>query len=124
MACVYHAAAAHLARIDRDFGAGDLTLSQRPLFPNALGQTPSKAAVVLGIEGLANAIGVGTLDDFGEKRFGGHSMRVSGAQWLAAIGLAVPLIRSLARWESDTVLRYIRDAHLSGLTDSVVRILR
>ena len=60
----------------------------------------------------------------GSRRFGGHSMRVSGAQWLARLGVPVPLIRSLARWESDTVLRYIKDAHHDDLAGSVIRLLR
>ena len=50
-------------------------------------------------------------------------MRVSGAQWLGGIGLGVHMIRSLARWDSDIVMRYLRDSHLVNLTDDAIRLL-
>eukprot|EP00971_Amphidinium_carterae_P244477 4854414-Amphidinium_carterae.1 len=51
---------------------------------------------------------------------GGHTFRViTGAQFLAHMGIKVATIVLLARWRSETVLRYVREAPLSSLTTLV-----
>ena len=59
----------------------------------------------------------------GGRRFGGHTLRVTGAESLGALGVGLPLIKSLARWESEVIMRYLKDAHLAGLTNSVTQLL-
>eukprot|EP00971_Amphidinium_carterae_P051022 1004536-Amphidinium_carterae.1 len=57
------------------------------------------------------------------NRFGGHSWRVSGARFFAAMGVDMAVIKALGRWGSSTVERYIGDATLvnTPLVASVVR---
>eukprot|EP00971_Amphidinium_carterae_P236106 4685690-Amphidinium_carterae.1 len=61
--------------------------SSFPLFPAADGTEVAKAAVVLAIETVAEALGLPLYTAGGQRRFGGHSMRVTGAQFLAQRGL-------------------------------------
>ena len=75
-----------------------------------------KEAVVADIERLATTLGVEVSEPDGTRRFGGHSMRVSGARWLASRGIGLPVIQTLARWESEVVRRYVGDAVLHSLT--------
>lgn len=122
--CVFHALQEHVRHIDGLFGTDLAGFAGRPLFPNSAGETCSKDSVVKAVEHLALELKQDLVDELGYRRFGGHSLRVSGAQWLARVGVPVPLIRSLARWESDTVMRYIREAHLHGLAGAVVQCLK
>ena len=48
----------------------------------------------------------------------GHSARVGGAQFLAAIGLDLYLVQLLARWESAIIMRYVKEAPLIALTQT------
>ena len=75
----------------------------------------TKDGVVRSIERAAEAIGHPLLNAWGRRRFGGHSLRVSGARWLAGIGLEASKIQSLARWSSDIVLPYVADAHIAAI---------
>ena len=54
----------------------------------------------------------------GQKTIGGHTARVSGARFLAGLGLELSLIQLLARWCSSVVLEYVRDAPLIALTST------
>ena len=60
----------------------------------------------------------------GDRRLGGHSFRVEGAQFLASLGIEVLVIMCLARWQSQVVLRYIREAPLAALTDTYKTLAR
>jgi hypothetical protein len=66
------------------------------------------------------------IGDTGIRLFGGHSPRVTGAQFLAASGLEVSKIRILARHSGDAILRYVAEAPLltlrSDLGASVSRV--
>ncbi len=62
--------------------SGDPLAQVLPLFPDSDGDTVSKAAVVGRIEFIAARLDEPLLDAQGLRRFGGHSMRVTGAQWL------------------------------------------
>ena len=57
------------------------------------------------------------------KSITGHSLRVSGAQFLARIGLEVMLIQILGRWDSNIILRYIADAPVANITANMKMII-
>ena len=121
--CVFHSAQRHLLLIDGLFGHMDDGEFQRPLFPGLDGRTCAKDGVVKAIDAVAEHMGLPLLDQQGARIYGGHSLRVGGAQWLGRLGVPVPLVQSLARWESNIVLRYLKDTHLEALTGTVVRLL-
>ena len=79
--CVFDSAS-HLARLHGR--SADLF----PLFPNHQGRHCTKAAIVATIEAAANGLGEPLLDAQGRRLFGGHSLRVGGAKWLAEQGVA------------------------------------
>ena len=124
--CVYHAAAAHLAIVHAVLGiaSGDPLAQALPLFPDAGGDTVSKAAVVGTIEFIAARLDEPLLDAQGLRRFGGHSMRVTGAQWLGLLGFGIEHIKTFGRWASDTVVRYLGESHVSDLARARRRFIR
>ena len=75
-----------------------------------------KRHVVASLERVATALGEPLLDAHGVRRFGGHSLRVTGARTLAALGVSLALIQLMARWSSDVVLRYVAEAPLATMT--------
>ena len=124
--CVYHAAAAHLVVVRKVLGVptGDPLEQALPLFPDAAGATITKAAMVSTIEALGAAVGESLENSAGQRRFGGHSLRVSGAQWLGTLGFSVDQVKTFGRWASDTVLRYLGETHVSDLARSRRRLIR
>ena len=50
----------------------------------------------------------------------GHSLRITGARFLAAMNISVMMIQLLGRWDSAVVLRYITDAPLLALTRAYI----
>ena len=48
----------------------------------------------------------------GIRRFGGHSLRVTGARLMAGMGFSIVLIQLMARWSFEAVLRYVAEAPL------------
>ncbi len=89
---------------------------QLPLFPTIAGGVPQKRDVVKSLEVVLEGLGLPVLGTSGNRLYGGHSMRVTGAQYLAAKGLDPLLIQLLGRWGSEVVLRYIQEAPLSTVT--------
>jgi len=65
------------------------------------------------------AYGEPTVGQNGSRLLGGPSLRVTGAQRLAAAGVEIIKIMVLARWSSEVVLRYVKDSPLIGLSDQV-----
>ena len=65
---------------------------------------------------VAIAIALGLLVNgiTGAQRFSGHTFRVTGAMYLASCGIDVWRIQLHCRWGSNSVLRYVRLAPLSG----------
>jgi hypothetical protein len=124
--CVFHAAAEHLLVVHAALGiaAGDPLSQALPLFPDKNGNTITKAAMVATVECLASQVGEPLLDSQGQRRFGGHSMRVSGAQWLGPLGFSVEQVKTFGRWASDTVVRYLGEAHVSDLARARRRFIR
>ena len=123
--CVYHTACEHLAVAHQVLGilAGDPLAQALPLFPDVSGETVSKAATVRTIEALATAAGEPLHDSAGQRRFGGHSLRVTGAQWLGLLGFGVEQIKTFGRWASDTVVRYLGEAHVSDMARARRRLI-
>jgi len=89
-----------------------------PLLPTVAGHVADKRHVVECIEVVALRAGEPLVDAMGSRRFGGHSLRVTGARTLAALGIDVLLIQLMARWSSDVVLRYVSEAPLAAITDA------
>ena len=58
-----------------------------PLFPTIDGRAVEKDRVVETIEAVAKRLRIPVKDALGRNKFGGHSLRVSGAQWLAGVGI-------------------------------------
>ena len=83
----------------------------------------SKAAVVATFEEAARRTGEKLVDECGRRRFGGHSARVAGAQYLASMGLELYKLMVLARWSGPTILRYVSEAPLATITGDVKRLL-
>ena len=79
--CVYHACADRARLLHAHLGhtAGDPLLSALPLFPTQNGVTVA----------LAELLGVLTVSEQGAQLFGGHSFRLTGAQWLGSLGFSV-----------------------------------
>ena len=86
--------------------------------------TITKAGAVSTIERIAETIREPLLDSQGGRRFGGHSMRVSGAQWLGQLGFSVEQVKTFGRWASDSVVRYLGEAHVSDLARTRWRFIR
>jgi hypothetical protein len=59
----------------------------------------------------------------GRRRFGGHSLRVTGAKYLAGIGLELFKLAILARWSSPVILRYIGEAPMGRITADVRKLI-
>ena len=74
-----------------------------PLFPSNGATVAHKDAVVTTIENVVLAYGGLTLDAEGRRKFGGHSMRVTGAQMLAAMGIELLTIMCLAVLGADAL---------------------
>ena len=72
------------------------------------------------IDAAATGLGLPIAHPDGQRLYGGHSMRVGGAQALSRSGCDSWTIALLARWGSAAVFGYIRDAPLSAST-SVAR---
>ena len=112
--CPWHAGERHQLRLAarEDYRSGQ----HYPLCPSTRGDTPAKKEVIACIRATLEKAGVQTIrndtDGCQHQRFGGHAMRVSGAQFLAAAGVSTGLIQLLGRWTSTAVERYIQQAGL------------
>eukprot|EP00438_Fugacium_kawagutii_P022610 Skav212148 [mRNA] locus=scaffold1323:331971:333758:- [translate_table: standard] len=123
--CPWHAAHRHLRRVrlhdryreQRDF----------PLVPDPQGRPLSKLQSIDMICHVLDESGIELTrpDEQGipRKRFGGHCLRVSGAQFLSASGVSTPLIQLLGRWSSLAVQRYVQQAPLSIVPGLPQRVL-
>ena len=122
--CAYHAALKLFEVLKERFGAEGALPVDLPLFPTPQGRTMTKAKFIQNIEYLVCNQGLRLTGERGNRLFGGHSARVTGAQFLAGVGLDIFLIQLLARWASQVVLRYVREAPLKNLTRTTVERLR
>ena len=111
--CAYHAIAAQLEYLTITFGASPVS----PLFPTLAGEVVEKDKVVDTIEAVAQLLRIPIRSSDGDRRFGGHSFRVTGARYLASRGMPLHTIQLHARWSSDVIARYVADTPLDRLTD-------
>ena len=118
--CPFCAGVAQLGCLRRCFG--EPLPDRLPLFPARSGTACRKTDVIKTLEANLAAVGVPIQSESGERLFGGHSFRVTGAQRLATLGVEVSKIMVLARWASDAVLRYVREAPLEHLSAEVLEL--
>ena len=114
--CAYHALENHCRLLDTKF-SGLSDGDSLPLFPDVTGKTVDKAKVVGLIEQLAKLMGLPITSEGGYRLYGGHSLRVSGAQWMARTGVSLPLIQLMARWSSNAIARYVADTPLETISE-------
>ena len=105
----------HTAEMEKRFTPEQLADPLFPAFPDEHGRVVSKAKVVLTIQQLATTLNLPLLSETGDNLFSGHTIRVSGAVHLGEAGVEVFVIQILFRWISNTVLRYVAEAPLSGI---------
>ncbi|CAE7544250.1 DNMT3B, partial [Symbiodinium necroappetens] len=118
--CPYHAAERHLHRLQllRDTG-----VRVDFLFPASDGKPLSKRTIIQAFERVIASAGVPLTrrDESGREiaRFHGHTMRVSGTQFLASMGLSVPMIQLQGRWSSRAIDRYVQLAPLLRMPHAI-----
>ena len=118
MPCPVHAVLTQLRLLEDTFGQDRVSSGELPLFPTVAGRFVEKCHVVSSIEAAATLCDEPLEDAQGSRRFGGHSLRVTGARTLAGLGVDIHLIQLMARWSSDVVLRYVAEAPLSSITEA------
>ena len=110
--CPTHAAWDQLLALESRFEerwiSGVPTISL-PMFPDAEGKVVSKAAVVETFRWAATLLGVPHVSSDGAERLTGHSLRHTGAQGLAKMGVDLLSIQLLGRWGGRCVEGYVRD---------------
>jgi len=114
--CPVHAGWDQLLTLRSLFGGrftGDVADLDLPLFPDTSGKAVTKAAFEATILHAAGLLGVARENREGTLRVSGHSLRPTGAQGLARLGLDVWAIQLMGRWGSGTVMDYVRDAAAS-----------
>ena len=119
--CPFHNAAAHLQR-QREFWDFLPEINNpepampKPLFPHVDGLPQSKHSIIKAIRQVAAICGSKLTEDTennGRRElFGGHGMRVSGAQMLGRHGVELYMIQLMGRWGSSAVAKYVQDAPL------------
>ena len=124
--CPWHASERHLIRLaSHPHRRADGYL---PLFPLHNGDTVSNHRLIKALRLTLEACGLETTiqDDSGRllEKYGGHCLRVSGAQFLAAAGVQVALIQLLGRWSSSAVERYVQNAPLSMVPQLPAEVLQ
>ena len=110
--CAYHAALRQLALLDKKFGNNP----DMPLFPTVDGKVVDPQRMVELVDAIAELCGETVLDEHGNRRFGKHSWRTSGAVFLTSLGLDTYKVQLLARWASPLVVHYCKLAPLRALT--------
>ena len=114
--CPYCAAVKQMDLVHEVFADADNCLpSNLPFFPTRAGDACEKHDVIDAIHALAKATGQPVKQKDGRSAFGGHVFRISGARHLYRCGVDVATLKLLARWESNVVLRYIKDVPLETL---------
>ena len=116
----YHAAVHQIDLLKATFGVP--LPPDCPLFPTSKGNACLKVDIADALERTLVAAGLEVTSDTGAKLYGGHSFRVTGAQRLASLGVEISKIMVLARWSSDAVLRYVREAPLDRLPAEVAAL--
>ena len=110
--CPYHAALriADECSVDPE----DFLFSPTPGIPLSKPQTIELIHEVLQSAGV-NLSRPGAPDEPDVQRFGGHCLRVSGAQHLCRMRIPVSTIMLLGRWGSRAIERYVQETELEDL---------
>ena len=93
-----------------------------PFFPNSVGKVCTKEAMAGTVSVAAVSLGVPTETATG--KITGHTLRVTGAQGMAAAGLDLWAVQLLGRWGSAAVKGYVRDAHLAQAEAWAMKVKR
>ena len=88
-----------------------------PLFPSAVGGVVTKRAMTQTIKRAATLLGVPWSSADGTSRISGHSLRPSGAQGMAQLGVDTWAIELLGRWGGKCVRQYVREASVSAAAE-------
>ena len=70
------------------------------------------------IQRAAREQGMELTSENGLERISGHTLRATGAQGMATLGVDTYSIQLLGRWGSSAVLRYVRAASVSAAAAS------
>ena len=108
--CAFHTSGDHLKHLRARFSGSPLWVDLS-LFPSSSGDTADKAQVVKLIEAFA-AIRLPIFTPEGRNIHGGHSLRVSGAQWLARMCIPLGIPRYVVR---ETCKRLCRGTSVINL---------
>ena len=114
--CPAHCAWDQLLRLRREYAErfnGETLLTDMPFFPTTGGAPCSKEGFTQTIVRAAQLLNQPITDDLENVRISGHSMRPTGAQFLAKAGLDTYTVQLLGRWGSSSVETYVRDAVIS-----------
>ena len=120
--CPYHTAS-HYFQLLHDFydnlSEDPEDFGPRPLFPCSRGGALSKPATIRAFRSAAASTGTELTQNLAGstlQRFGEHSCRVSGAQFMSSqLSLDLYLIQLYGRWSSSAITRYVQDAPLAAL---------
>ena len=123
--CPFHAAERHMMRLEHAFPTTQWEKEELPLFPDHEGRHFAKEKMIEMIRSVITLTGV-VMSRPGPTnkpmpRFGGHVLRVTGAQMLARAGIELFLIQLIGRWGSEAILRYVQLAHLYGSMNIAAR---
>ena len=116
--CPFHSGVERHRILLERFATNGVLPIDLPYFPTATGHVASKDSVVKTFEQLAILLDKPIVSADNQRLWGGHTLRVTGAQHLAMLGVELVVIALLARWASAVVLRYAAEAPLSQLTDT------
>ena len=83
-----------------------------PLFPDREGKVCSKPAMADTFRSAAEHLGLPAEVPDGSAGITGHSLRATGAQGLARLGLELWAIQLIGRWGSEAVKAYVREVPL------------
>lgn len=98
----------------------DGELTDIPLLHDDEGNALSKHQMINNIREVLQAADIVTTRMGAEgqvERFGGHALRVAGAQHLTHLGFQTSLVMLLGRWGSLSILRYVQDSPLQELLE-------
>ena len=118
--CPYHTMKHHVYLTEQHFGS-EATDPDFPLFPTVEGKTVEGQAIVNLVDELAKRCGEPLVNDAGQRRYGKHSFRSTGAVYLSGLGIELLKIQMLARWASAIITHYTRLAPLRSITNDFKR---
>ena len=80
-------------------------------------------AIVALVDELATRSGESLVTPDGQRRYGKHSFRSTGAVYLSSLGIELLKIQMLARWASPIITHYTRLAPLRSITNDFKRAI-